>query len=98
MSRSVTIPCCGCGGGFGRARGTRRGRAASPAGGAVPAAGAGAPAGRRTGTRNHGQKGSRPMKPSSLVWVSALPGTSTRAPNWPEERITSSICSIPPRS
>ena len=46
----------------------------------------------------HGQEGSRPMKPSSLVWVSALPGTSTRGPYWPEERITCSICSIPPRS
>jgi len=45
-----------------------------------------------------GQKGSRPMKPSSLVWVSAPPGTSTRAPYWPEERRTCSICSIPPRS
>ena len=25
-------------------------------------------------------------------------GTSTRGPYWPEERITCSICSIPPRS
>jgi DUF1707 SHOCT-like domain len=33
-----------------------------------------------------GQNGSRPMKPSSLVWVSAPAGTSTRAPYWPEER------------
>ena len=44
------------------------------------------------------QNGSRPMKPSSLVWVSASLGTSTRGPYWPEERITCSICSIPPRS
>ena len=48
--------------------------------------------------QHSGQKGSRPMKPSSLVWVSASSGTSTRAPYWPEERITCSICSIPPRS
>ena len=27
------------------------------------------------------QNGSRPMKPRSLVWVSAPSGTSTRAPN-----------------
>ena len=45
-----------------------------------------------------GGRRSRPMKPSSLVWVSAPPGTSTRGPYWPEERITCSICSIPPRS
>ena len=45
-----------------------------------------------------GQKGSRPMKPKSLVWVSASAGTSTRGPYWPEERIACSICSIPPRS
>jgi hypothetical protein len=44
------------------------------------------------------QKGSRPMKPSSLVCGSASSGTSTLTPYWPEDRMTSSICSIPASS
>lgn len=47
----------------------------------------------------HGdQKGSRPMKPSSLAWGPASSGTSTRAPYWPEERMASSNCSMPASS
>ena len=34
-----------------------------------------------SGAHRPDQNGSRPMKPSSLVWASAPSGTSTRTPN-----------------
>ena len=72
------------------------GRAVVPAAGTLRQpgrAGTAAPGGQLHGAA--GQYGSRPMKPSSRVWASASAGTSTRAPYWPEERIISSIGSIP---
>ena len=42
--------------------------------------------------------GSRPMKPSSLVWASASSLTGTLGPYWPDDRMTSSSGSMPESS
>ncbi len=47
------------------------------------------------GADRPGQTGSRPMKASSLVWASASSFTGTLGPYCPDDRMTSSIGSIP---